>query len=125
MQNRFSSSHVETWPSRGEVVAALRSAAERLRERHPEITRIGYFGSLDDGSRYGFGSDADVVIVVAESARPFAERGRAYDLGAMPVPVDLFVYTEKELEQFLGREDQFGRGLQNTVWLEPVQRMPA
>src|ERR1043165_6745030 len=62
-------SRVHVWPGRAEVIAGLRAWVERLRAAHPELVRIGYFGSLTDGVRYGFGSDADVVAVVTQSPR--------------------------------------------------------
>lgn len=119
MQNPSSNTHVDTWPSRAEVVAALRGAAAELRQVHPEIKRIGYFGSLTDGVRYGFGSDADVLVVVTASSKPWIERASDYDLGAMPVPVDLLVYTEEELETLVSQGGEFGRAVGSTVWIQP------
>ena len=55
------------WPGRAEVIDAVRVWFERERATHPDLLRAGYFGSLTDGIRYGFGSDADVVFVVSRS----------------------------------------------------------
>jgi len=114
-------SRVHVWPSRAEVIAGLRKWVERLRAGHPELVRIGYFGSLTDGVRYGFGSDADVVAVVTHSPR---ERERWYerpldfdDPDDVPVDVDLFIYTEDEFARILARGDLFSRDMQNVVWL--------
>ncbi len=73
----------------------MRAWAERQRQKHPELVRVGYFGSLTDGVRYGFGSDADVVAVVAHSERqPWWQRPLDFDPPReVPVDVDLFVYT--------------------------------
>src|SRR2546423_14591795 len=57
------------WPERAEVVAGLREWVARQRASHPELVRVGYFGSLNDGVRYGIGSDADAVPVVTHSSR--------------------------------------------------------
>jgi hypothetical protein len=100
-------------------VAALRQWVERQRASHPELLRVGYFGSLADGVRYGIGSDADVVAVVAQSSRRhWWERPLDFDTTPeVPVNVDLFVYTEEEFTQILARGDAFARTMQNVVWL--------
>jgi len=94
-----SDSRVVKWPGRAEVIDAVRRWVERERAAHPELVRAGYFGSLTDGKRYEFGSDADVVFVVTHSSR---ERWfqRPLDFTApreVPVDVDLMVFTEDEL----------------------------
>jgi hypothetical protein len=112
-------SRVHVWPGRAEVVAGLLAWAERLRAKHPELVRIGYFGSLTDGVRYGFGSDADVVAVVTHSDRGrWYERSLDFDYpDEVPVPVDFLVYTEDEFVRILARGDLFSRDMQNVVWL--------
>jgi len=112
-------SRVHVWPGRAEVVAGLRAWVERLRAAHPELVSIGYFGSLTDGVRYGFGSDADVVAVVTHSPREhWWERAGDFDLpDEVPVPVDFLVYTEDEFARILARGDLFARDMQNVVWL--------
>jgi hypothetical protein len=114
-----SNSRVHVWPSRAEVVAGLRAWVGRQRAKHPELVRIGYFGSLTDGIRYGFGSDADVVAVVEHSSRErWYQRPLDFDPpDEVPVDVDLLVYTEDELAQILARGDAFARTMQNVVWL--------
>jgi hypothetical protein len=102
-------------------VTSLRVWVERQRAKLPELVRIGYFGSLTDGVRYGFGSDADVVAVVARSDRKnWWERRLDYDdPDEVPVPVDFLVYTEDEFARILARGDLFARDMQNVVWLTP------
>lgn len=114
-----SNSRVHIWPSRAEVILGLRQWVERQRARHPELARIGYFGSLTDGVRYGFGSDADVIAVVTHSDREhWYERPLDFeDPDEVPVPVDLFVYTEDEFAHILARGDLFARDMENVVWL--------
>ena len=107
------------WPERAEVVAGLRQWAERQRASHPELLRVGYFGSLNDGVRYGIGSDADVVAVVTHSSREhWWERPLDFDpTDDIPVDVDLFVYTDEEFARLLARGDAFARVMQHVVWL--------
>jgi predicted nucleotidyltransferase len=80
--------------------------------------RIGYFGSYarDD---WGVGSDLDLVVVLRESHVPFERRALAFDLGSLPVPADLLVYTVEEWD----RMSESG-GLPKTiaselVWMHP------
>ena len=113
-------SRVHVWPSRAEVVAGVRTWVERQKAKHPELMRAGYFGSLNDGIRYGFGSDADVVFVVTHSSREhWYQRPLDFDSPGddVPVDVDLFVYTEDEFARILARSDLFAHDMQNVVWL--------
>lgn len=114
-----SNSRVHTWPSRAEVLAGLRAWVSRQKQQHPELVRVGYFGSLADGKRYGFGSDADVVAIVRHSLRePWWQRQLDFDPpAAVPVDVDLFVYTEEEFAKILARGDQFASDMQGVIWI--------
>lgn len=115
-----SNSPVRTWPSRAEVIDALKAWAARQRDTHPELIRVGYFGSLADGKRYGFGSDADVVAVVRATTREhWWERPLDFDPPReVPVDVDLFVYTDREFAGIVARDDAFARDMRNVVWCE-------
>lgn len=107
-------SSVFKWPGRDEVEKALRVWARTLKDSHPEVLRVGYFGSYASSS-WGVGSDLDVVVVVEASTKPFMERPRDFDTTSLPVPVDLLVYTQEELERLEGR---FARVLkEETVWV--------
>jgi predicted nucleotidyltransferase len=101
------------------VIAGVRAWAERQREKLPELVQVGYFGSLADGKRYGFGSDADVVAVVTHSSRErWYERPLDFDPPReVPVDVDLFVYSEEEFAKILARGDLFSRDMQSVIWL--------
>ena len=65
MPVRSLSSPVLKWPHKGEVDQAARRWAGELAARHPEVVRIGYFGSYarDD---WGVGSDLDLIAIVKE-----------------------------------------------------------
>lgn len=114
MPVRFLHSSVFRWPDRNEVEKALRDWAQRLKVEHPEILRIGYFGSCATTS-WGVGSDVDIVIVVASSQKPFMERPRDFDTTGLPVPADLLVYTAEEFARLKGK---FSRVLrEEAVWI--------
>ncbi len=68
-----------------------------LKTRHPEIERAVLFGSLSRGDAVP-GSDADVLLVLRESALSFRERSAYYVPKDIGIGVDIFAYTRTELE---------------------------
>ena len=114
MPVRLLNSSVLKWPKREEVEKALLCSAEKEKNKNPDILRIGVFGSYNTPF-WGVGSDLDVVVVLRRSSYSFWERPRYFDTMSLPVPVDLLVYTEEELEKLTGR---FAQVMQKEVrWL--------
>ncbi len=64
---------------------------------HPEIERVILFGSLRRGDAVP-GSDADVLLVLRESALSFRERSVYYAPTGIGIGVDIFAYTRSELD---------------------------
>ena len=115
MPVRLLSSPVLVWPDRKTVDAAARRWAQDAGTAHPEAIRIGYFGSYARGN-WGVGSDLDLVAVVDPTEEPWIGRGIRWDLAPLPVPADLLVYTEAELEKMAG--EPLRRMLdRETVWI--------
>ncbi|MBI4293898.1 MAG: nucleotidyltransferase domain-containing protein [Betaproteobacteria bacterium] len=117
MPVRSLSSSVLKWPDRTAVDTALRAIAGRLAAAHPELLKLGYFGSYARGN-WCMGSDLDIIAIVRESDTPFTERAGAFDISGLPVPVELLVYTEGEWGgmQYEGR--RFVRDLEReAVWV--------
>ena len=113
-----SASSVKRWPATEAVLRALRDWADAEAARRPELEALGYFGSYARGDE-GFGSDLDVVAVVAGSPLPQAERPRAWKTEALPLPTDLLVYTVDEWESLRKDGGRFARMLASeTVWLD-------
>lgn len=120
MPVRFLSSSILVWPKPPEVLRILSAWTGQVRRMHPEVVRVGYFGSLARGD-WGVGSDVDLVILVRESVTPFAQRPAAFDTLGLPVPADLLVYTVAEYRDLVKRGDRFARVLRDeVVWLDPV-----
>ena len=65
-------------------------------------------------SKWGFGSDLDLILIVDTTEEELMERARRFDATELPVPVDLLVYTESEWEEM----SQQGRGPRPVVWVE-------
>ena len=90
---------------RDDVLGELRRSVERFMRTHPEVKRVLLFGSYARGD-FGLRSDADVLLVLSSSrhARYF---DRIPDFSEffldMSVPVDIFPYTEAEVERMLER----------------------
>lgn len=82
--------------NRERVREQVRAAVRRLAARHPEIQRAVLFGSLARGDAVP-GSDADVLLVLKKSDRPFMKRISDYELSLSSIGVDVFPYTEEEL----------------------------
>ena len=125
MPVRSSSSCVRTWPDRSVVDAAARKWAEDVALTHPEIDRLGYFGSYASGS-WGVGSDLDLVAILTDSDQPFHRRGFDWKLTSLPVPAEILIYTRREWETLQGEATRFAQMLaRQTVWLIPTEGNPA
>jgi predicted nucleotidyltransferase len=121
MPVRSLSSSVLKWPDRARVERELRAWAERELERRPELLRLGYFGSYARGDA-GVGSDIDLVAVVRESAEAFERRSIGWDLGPLPVPAEIIVYTKQEWSTLLAEGGRFARMLRDeVVWIVASQ----
>jgi len=85
--------------------------------KHPELLRLGYFGSYARGE-WGVGSDLDLIAIVSESSEPFERRSLSWSFTALPVPSDLLVYTQAEWESLVETGSRFARTLsRETVWI--------
>jgi len=113
MPVKSSGSTVFVWPDAAMMRAAARTWAVAQRELHPELVRLGVFGSYARGEA-GVGSDLDLVAVVSASDEPFMRRAARRDVTTLPVPVDLLVYTAAEWAAMQAR----GGGLAGTLALE-------
>jgi len=101
MRNGSSSSASSIYREPGAILQALRELAQAAVRRHRQLERVTLFGSLARGD-YGLYSDADLLLVLKESEhRRYFDRIPEFidDFLQAPVPVDLFPYTEGELER--------------------------
>jgi predicted nucleotidyltransferase len=83
---------------REEMRKTLKQAVMVLTHRRPEIERVLLFGSLATG-RAVPGSDADLLMILAHSDRPFLDRISLYIPEGCRIPVDVFPYTHAEIEK--------------------------
>ncbi len=91
------------WLERDKLLKALRKEAERIGRENQAVKKIVLFGSLAEG-RAVPGSDVDLLIVLAESDKPFLERVAEWSAKIkIDFPVEVFPYTQEELETPLAR----------------------
>ncbi len=95
-----------TWLDQPAARAELLRAVQELVRRRPEIERVVLFGSLATG-RAVPGSDADLLIILKSSDRPFPERIPIYTPDVRQIGVDVFPYTQAELEHLLASRSSF------------------
>lgn len=86
------------WLDRSLLKSRIAEAARNLSREHEAVVRIVLFGSVASGRALP-SSDADILVIVRDTAVPFLDRAtqfRGYfaDVG---VGTDLFVYTEPEV----------------------------
>lgn len=117
MPVRSLSSSVIRWPDLETVREAIGQWAKEEVPNHPDLIRLGYFGSYAR-AEWGVGSDLDLVAVVEESPDAFERRNLSWSLTSLPVPADLLVYTRTEWESLEKGGGRFVRALSSeTVWI--------
>ncbi len=79
-----------------------------MKARHPEIEQVLLFGSLARGDAVP-GSDADLLLILSSAELPFLERIPRYLPEGLPLGVDLFPYTQEEIDRMLAEGNQFIR----------------
>ena len=77
-----------------------------VKERCPEVDDAVLFGSLARGDAVP-GSDADVLVLLKSSATPFHQRSARYMPRGLAIGVDLFAYTQNELEEMQAADNPF------------------
>jgi predicted nucleotidyltransferase len=106
------------WPGREEVTKTLRQWVKKNIAAHPEVIKLGIFGSFarDD---WGVGSDLDLIAVVRESSIPFERRSLRWTFDSLPVPADMLIYTEKEWRKMKRHGGRFIDMIEKeAVWLD-------
>jgi predicted nucleotidyltransferase len=110
-------SSVLRWPDRRTVDEAVRTWAQSEAKRHPELLKLGYFGSYARGD-WGVGSDLDLLAVVDQVSEPFERRSVRWDLSVLPVPADVLVYTKDEWQRLHVEKSRFANVIRTeVVWI--------
>ena len=118
MPVRSLTSPVLRWPDAETVHRAVTTWGRKVLRARPDVLKVGYIGSYAKGN-WGVGSDLDLVVVVERSQTPPERRPAEWDVTNLPVPADLFVYTQEEFEA-LPQDSRFARVLRDeSVWVTP------
>lgn len=82
------------------VVDKLTILAKNLKEKNSNVKNIVLFGSLAKNT-YTSKSDADLLVILKRSDLPISDRipEMLLAFSDAPVPVDVFPYTETEIEE--------------------------
>ena len=95
---RESSNFVKVFfADKNKVLRQLRDYAKSLKRAHPEVERVGYFGSYANDT-YGPASDVDLLIILRQSSKRFLDRIPDFIPDNLSVGCDVFPYTNKEIE---------------------------
>jgi predicted nucleotidyltransferase len=107
-----------TWFDYTAVWAEVNRFAQELLQQFSEVEEVRVFGSLVRRECVP-GSDVDLLVVLRESSLPFDHRISLFlPRRPMPVAVDVFPYTRRELEQMLAEGNHFlRRAMQESVLL--------
>ena len=92
------------WLDQERLIQEIHTVSRRVGEADENVLKIVLFGSLAE--RTGVpGSDADILILLNESDRPFLERIEEWhEKFVLDFPVEVFPYTAKELNNPLVQE---------------------
>jgi predicted nucleotidyltransferase len=104
-------------PSKTKIIEDLSRWALETAKIHPEIIKIGLFGSYSKNN-YAVGSDIDLLMIVAktEENRWFM-RECGFDTLTLPLPADLFVYTDVEATRMKKNNGWFQSILKDIIWI--------
>jgi len=98
MLEKSSSSVKVFFADKDKVLRQLKAYAKKLRRSHPEVERVGFFGSYATDT-YGPASDVDLLIVLRKSSKCFLDRIPDYVPDNLSVSCDCFPYTNNEIEK--------------------------
>jgi predicted nucleotidyltransferase len=84
----------------------LKAVGREIKVAHPEVKKILLFGSLARNNGVP-GSDADLLMILSFSDKPFLERIPEYLPSKLPVAIDVFPYTQKEINNMLAEGNTF------------------
>ena len=90
------------------VEESLRGYLKEIEGKHPEVERVLLFGSFVRNESVP-GSDIDLLVILRESEESFLKRIPRFLPSRFPVGVDVFPYTEKEVEKMKGEGNFFIR----------------
>ena len=108
-----------TYLDRGQVLAEVKAAAERLVEEREDVLAVGLFGSLARGEALP-SSDVDILIVLrAHPKSRWFDRIPEFEdaFSRVSLPVEVFPYTQEEFLVQMSRPGLVRTALRELVHL--------
>ena len=102
------------WPKPEQVLADSETWAVAQRESHPDLTRVGVFGSYGRGDA-SVGSDIDLLLIDESATGSPSERLRHCPLEQLPLSCDALVLTSVELESLLASGSRMAKELKRDL----------
>lgn len=92
----------------GKVIAELRRLAQKVAGKNKNVEAIYLFGSYAQGNA-ALHSDADILVVLLQDKRSMMDRLDEFilEFSNGPIPVDVLVYTQAELNASLKQGNRF------------------
>ena len=117
MPRKSSNSVKVVFADKANVLRQLKDYAEGIKRTHPEVERLGYFGSYANDT-FGPASDVDVLIILGQSRKRFLDRIPDYIPENLTVSCDVFPYTRQEIDKMKQQNSPWiGHVLEEVVWL--------
>ena len=99
------------------VLRQLKDYAKKLKQSHPEVEKVGLFGSYATDS-FGPSSDVDLLIILRKSSKRFLDRIPDFIPDNLSVACDCFPYTNQEIEKMMQDDHPWLRHiLSEVIWL--------
>jgi predicted nucleotidyltransferase len=112
-------STVEIKSTKPELIQhAVREYCNWLFQQFPEVQSVLWFGSWVSGIPTP-GSDVDLCLIIDRSDQPFRDRISKYLPIGFPVGVDIFPYTQEELQRLETERPEWYQTITSGRLLEP------
>ena len=99
------------------VLRQLKDYTKILKRTHPEVERVGFFGSYANDT-YGPASDVDLLIILQQSDKRFLDRIPDFLPDNLSICCDVFPYTKEEIDRMKNERNLWIRHvLKETLWL--------
>ena len=121
------------WPKPRLVLDAVGSWAAQQAQTHPDLLRVGVYGSYGRGDA-GVGSDLDLVLIDAHASGTPSQRWRHWPFEQLPLSCDALVLTPSEWDDLMdsgGSDDPARRAMAQALqrecrwlWIRDSQASP-
>ena len=117
MREKSSNSVKVVFADKANALRLLKDYVKNIKRTHPEVERVGFFGSYANDT-YGPASDVDLLVILRGSDKRFLDRIPDYMPDNLCVSCDVFPYTSEEIEKMRQEHIPWIRHvLREAVWL--------